>query len=109
MMTLSLRPMVIFALRPDARPEDLGFIPTFLIDSDARPVREQFNERYCSGWRPQPGFTYEPKKMLLQYPGDPDLQPRIGISFHDEIVLLYDHDVVAIVQKDGSFEACRMD
>ena len=100
----------VFALHPQCTPDTVGFIPTFLDHADPRPAREQFQERYVyGGWRNQPGFTEGNEPFSLNYPGDPPLLPMALIPFRDENIIVYRHGYVGIWQKDGSFEACRMD
>jgi hypothetical protein len=95
-------------LHSEVTPEHLGLIPYFVFASDPRPAKEQFNERYISGWTPFNGF-----KMLggsrLKYPGDPAFAPLARTKLRDETILFYPHAWVVIMQPDGSFEACRMD
>jgi hypothetical protein len=43
------------------------------------------------------------------YPGDPPLKPIAAMMLRDEMIMIYDAGYVAIWQKDGTFEACRMD
>ena len=96
-------------LHPRALPDHVGFIPTFIDLDDPRPAAEQFAERYVyGGWRNQPGFTAS-EPFTLHYPGDPPLKPIAAMQLRDELILVYDYGYVAIFQKDGSFEACRMD
>lgn len=99
--------MIIRLLHPRATFEHLGFIPSFLDEADPRPAREQFDERYVSGWWPLPKFKLD--GTTLKYPGDPPLKPYALIEFRDEIILVYEHDLVVIVQPDGGFEGARMD
>ena len=88
----------------------VGYIPTFLDMDDERPAREQFNERYVyGGWRPQSGFQKGNRRYSLSYPGDPELHPLAVTALRNEIIMIYRHGYVAIWQKDGTFEACRMD
>src|SRR5262245_26974814 len=104
-----MRPMWKF-LHPRMTYDHLGLLPEMLWTSDPRPARAQFNERYShgGGWDPFHGF-----KMLadhtLTYEGDPPTVPLAQCQFRDELIIFYDHSWVAIVQKDGSFEVCRMD
>lgn len=90
--------------------EHLGLLPGMLDPNDPRPAKEQFNENYQhgGGWHSQPGF-----KLLdsgwIKYPGDPPFCMVAFTMLRDEIIALYEHDYVAIVQPDGSFEICRMD
>ena len=100
---------VIF-IHPKVTEDHVGLIPAFLDEKDPRPAAEQFNERYAhgGGWRPQGKF-----KMLddgsLKYPGDPPFPVLAAILFRDENIYIYQYGYVAIRQKDGSFEVCRMD
>ena len=95
-------------LHPQMTVEHLGSIPSFVTDADARPAKEQFDERYISGWEPIDGFTLSDENVL-QYPGDPSFVPRALVRLRDELIVFYDHAFVAIIQPDRSFEVCRMD
>ena len=87
-----------------------GYIPGFLRDDDPRPAREQFDERYVSGWVPAPpGLSFDVETLTMTYPNDPPMHPISGLQFRDETLLLYPSSWVVIVQKDGSWEAARMD
>jgi hypothetical protein len=46
---------------------------------------------------------------VLRYPGDPPLNPLAQARLRDELIVFYDHAIVAIVQEDGSFEVARID
>ena len=103
--------MIITFLHPAMTMEHLGFLPSFLNDADPRPMREQFNEHYQSGWQKMHGLTLVDGRSL-HYPGDPLMEPVAKIELEDgrkEFVCFYEHDIVAIIQPDLSFEACRMD
>jgi hypothetical protein len=84
------------------------FLPTFLNVSDPRPAAQQIDDAYVSGWSPFPGF-----EMLegnrLKYPGDPAIAPLATTTLRDETLFLYEGEWLAIIQKDGSFEVCRVD
>jgi hypothetical protein len=86
-----------------------GFIPTFLSLADPRPAREQLDAHYQhgGGWRPQEGFTMH-GGMSLHYPGDPAFRPLAMARFRDEKIVIYEHEYVAVIQPDGSFEVSRM-
>lgn len=100
----------VFALNPRCTEHHVGFIPTFLDENDPRPAREQFAERYVhGGWRHQEVLTKGNRRYSLKYPGSPELHPIAVMSLRDEKIFVYDHGYVAIWQKDGTFEACRMD
>jgi hypothetical protein len=89
---------------------DLGLIEVMLDDDDPRPAREQLDANYQhgGGWQPLRLF-----KLLdngcLQYPGDPLFRPLAEARLRDELIRFYEHEVVAIIQPDGCFEAARMD
>jgi len=89
----------------------LGYIPTFVFESDPRPAWEQFNERYVfGGWNPMlPGGWQMDQDNNLLYPGDPPLIPLASTMLRDEQIVVYAHSFVAIIQRDGSFSVARMD
>jgi hypothetical protein len=97
-------------LHPQATTAMLGYIPEFLNDRDPRPAREQFNTGYAfaGGWTPFHGHTIL-LNGALKYPGDPPMRALFQTKLHDETVRVYEHAWVVIIQKDGSFEVCRMD
>lgn len=99
--------MKITILHPKATLDHLGLIPSFLSENDIRPAREQFDANYCGGWNPMPKFTL--KGHVLRYPQDPPYHAVAKIDLRNETILIFDHAIVAIVQSDGRFEACRMD
>ena len=98
-------------LHPKMTSEHLGFIPDFVFEHDPRSAKEQFNERYWPGWKPFNGFEMIDcdGNNTLVYPGDPPLPPMAEAWLRDEKIMFYEHSWVAIIQKDGSFEVCRMD
>lgn len=104
-------PIVVILDMRYADPNFVGLIPTFLDMDDDRPAAEQFAERYLyGGWRPQEGFVKDPNGLpILHYPGDPPLKPIAVMQLREETIFVYLHGYVSIFQKDGSFEACRMD
>lgn len=88
----------------------VGYIPEFLFESDDRPAREQFNERYAhgGGWSPFNGFAVS-DDATLEYPGDPAIKPVARIAFRDEEIFIYPYAWVMIRQPNGSTEVARMD
>ena len=88
---------------------DLGFLPGFLDEDDPRPAKEQFNERYVSGWLPISGHTFDAETMELRYPGDPPLLPIAFGMFRGEIIMVFPYSIILILQGDMSFEVSRMD
>jgi hypothetical protein len=101
--------MQVALLTPDVEPEDLGLLPYFLSENDPRPAAEQFNEKYAhgGGWQPIPGCTL--KGLTMRYPGDPPFKAIAMMKLRDEVVLIYEHSLVAILQPDGTFAVARMD
>jgi hypothetical protein len=101
---------IVLGLHPQFTPEHLGYIPNFLSDADPRPMREQINTAYISGWHSMSGFRM--KNKVLHYPGDPPLEPIALIKMEDgrtEVAYFYPHSMLAIVQADGTFEVARLD
>lgn len=92
--------------------EELGLIPGFLNPDDPRSAREQLDAGYQhgGGWRPMEGFELigPPDPFCLKYPGDPMIEPFAMTRVHDEFVLVYPHDIVAIVRSPTDFEVARM-
>lgn len=105
-----MAPPAWLLLHPQMTPEHLGFLPGFLDEDDKRSAREQFNERYVSGWMATGSDRF---KLLdgyrLKYPGDPVLVPLAMTKLRDELIFLYEGEYVAIFQPDRSFEVARMD
>lgn len=92
---------------------DLGFLPNFLSEADPRPAREQLDANYQhgGGWKPFEGFEF---KMIchvasLLYLGDPPMRSVAFTTLREEIILLFPHDWVVVLQPDGSWEVSRMD
>jgi hypothetical protein len=102
--------MIDVILMNGGTPDHVGIIPLMLNLDDMRPARDQLDEHYQhgGGWRPQGKF--ESKGWgRLKYPGDPIMVPLAEIPFRDETIRIYQYGYVAIFQKDGTFEAARMD
>ena len=89
--------------------DDWGIIPSFLDENDPRGAKEQFNERYVAGWSAFEGFTLNKDNMHLKYPGDPPTKPKSYMFFRDEIIVMYQHEWVMVLERDGTWEVCRMD
>src|SRR5580700_6328976 len=82
--------------------ESIGLIPSFLAAEDPRPAKEQFDEQYCSGWTPFKGHTMNPL-WELEYPGDPPTKPLAMTKLRYEVVVVYEHAWVAIINQDKQF------
>lgn len=88
---------------------DAGILPYMLSEHDPRPAKEQFNTGYShgGGWSPFLGHNLTADNSMT-YPGDQPMWPIAKAQLRDELILLYPHDWVAIIQPDRSFEVCRM-
>lgn len=97
-------------LHPKATYQHLGWLPSLVTVEDPRSAREQLDSNYAhgSGWRPFSGFVLM-KNGNIRYSGDPPMQMIGETQIRDETVRLYEHAWVMILQKDGTFEVCRMD
>jgi len=98
-------------MHPNMTAEYLGYLPGFLDLDDPRSAKEQFDANYQhGGWMP---FGADKFKLLdgyrLKYPGDPPQVPRAVTKLREELIILYDSSIVAIIQPDESFEVARMD
>lgn len=97
-------------LHPAMTAEALGRLPFMLDLNNPAPAREQLDQGYAhgGGWDPFQGFTLR-KDYCLIYSGDPPVKPIAMTVLRNELVVLYEHEWVAIIQKDRSFEVARMD
>jgi hypothetical protein len=102
-------PENMIAILKDHHPDELGFLPLMIDQNDPRPAREQFDSNYQhgGGWHPMPGFKV--KGFVLHYSGDPAYEPIAMWPLRDEMIVVYRYGIVAVFQKDGSFEVARMD
>jgi hypothetical protein len=89
---------------------DLGFLPDMLSERNPARAREQLHHGYAhgGGWDPFKGHELLADNSL-KYPGDPSLPPLAQTKLRDELIILYQHSWVAIIQPDRSYEICRMD
>ena len=95
----------------------LGFIPQFLSQRDPASAAVQFDESYAhgGGWRPMEDWellnfpTDSPFALRIQYPNDPPYSPIAWGRLRNEVILVFPHAWVAIVQPTGAFEVSRMD
>jgi hypothetical protein len=105
--------MILFTITNRNRAGQLGILPVFFDEADPRPAREQIHERYAhgGGWHKFSGFELKMDKRgwYLAYPEDPPMREIARGKLRDELILLFDHNWVAIVQKDDTFEVARVD
>lgn len=94
---------------PRATGDMLGLIPSFLSDKDPRHAKEQINDNYAhgGGWSPFQGFKLEGD--VFQYPEDPPLRLIAETELRGEVIRLYEHSWLVIIQPDGSWETSRVD
>jgi hypothetical protein len=108
--------VVFYQKHKEAVPDHIGLV-TMMLNPDAKGTAvQQLDAGYGhgGGWRPFEGF-----KMLedgnMQYGdpneenADPPTQLLWEAQFNDETIRVYQNAWFAVVQKDGSFEVCRMD
>ena len=92
------------------------YLPTWLTiaERNPAPITKTLGQLYAhgGGWRPFEGFTLNDDNSL-SYPGDPPTLPLATFIFegaHEgEIAVFYQHEWVAVIAPDRSFEICRMD
>ena len=105
--------MITFIARhPGVTLGHMGYIPNFLDARDPRPAREQIDEKYSygGGWCPLvPTHWTMLDGEQLKWPEDEPLTPMCELQMRDERIVLYTHSIVAIIQKNGSFEVSRLD
>jgi len=100
--------------------ETAGRLPVIFHNVDPRSAKEQIgaNYAYGGGWHPFSGFTLHDANRVgvatLAYPEDPPERERSRAILHEgeksqELIILFGHDWVAVVQADGSYEITRMD
>lgn len=91
--------------------DHLGLLAHMLSEHNPKPAREQLDRGYQhgGGWHPTKVKFQLNIDNSLYYPGDPVYQPLAMFKLRDETVFFYTCSWVAIVQKDRSFEVCRMD
>lgn len=94
---------------PAMTQEGLGYLPSFLSESNPRSAREQLDAGYkqFGGWMPFKGFTVTTRG--LEYPGDPPQPLLAKCRLRHEVVRLYKGSWVEIILPDGSSEIAKMD
>lgn len=98
-------------LHPQANNYHVGEIPYWLDEANPKTAAEQLNDGYAfGGWQPfGAGVVRLNADNSFSYPGDPPQHPIAEMHLRDELILMYQHSWVAVVQPDRSFELCRMD
>jgi len=91
----------------------LGYLPDFIGEFNSEPIKDQIAANYAHGGGYSPygkdKWIFDPVRKTLKYPGDPTLKPVAELQVRDELFIVYQYAVCAIVQKDGSFDVVRMD
>jgi hypothetical protein len=96
-------------------PENWGIIPAFLSRANPEPAWKQIDAAYQGGWRPLPDWQVlevneEQGFARAKYPGDPELRTLPGfMTFRDEVLWMFPHEVVMLKGKSGTWELCRLD
>lgn len=86
-----------------------GYIPSFLEEGAEGSAREQIARNYIGGWHSFSGFKLDSGTMELSYPDDPSMRPLNNMRFRDEVLWLYPHAWLLIMQPDGSWEIAHID
>ena len=93
--------------------EVVGLIPAFLDELDPRSAIEQIDQNYQhgGGWRDMDGtiFERESGEYVYCYPDDPPFQELSRAYFRDELLVFFDCQLLAVIQKDGSYRISRID
>ena len=92
---------------PRATIDMLGFLPNFIDANDKRSAVDQIKQKYGGSWRSDL-FSID-KKDIMCYPGDPPYMPLYELKREDERIILYEHEIVAVIKPDGSFRTARID
>lgn len=106
---------VVWALlRPDMKREALGHLPEFLHNDNPHNAVTQFHNAYGhgGGWNKFEGFSFDPNHEngpTLTYQGDPPYHAVAAAKLRDEIIHVYPHAWVQVIQPDGTWEVARMD
>lgn len=100
----------VIPLHPRVTMDHIGDIPFWLSETNPRTAAQQLDAAYQhgGGWSPFVGFTLADDNSL-HFPDDPPLVPIAAMQMREELILMYAHSIVAIIQPDRSFEVCRMD
>jgi hypothetical protein len=54
-------------------------------------------------------WSYNPAAKTIKFPGDPAYRALASADIHGELVIVYEHAWVCIVQPNGEFAVTRMD
>ena len=107
---------MMWAIKKGHSRSEVGILPQMLVLDDPRPAREQLHERYAhgGGWMPFSGFKLQrpsddPLTWTIKYPEDPPHEAIAYTVLSPEVIILFEHCWVAIVQRDGSYSISRMD
>lgn len=97
-------------LHPRATYAMLGYIPEWLDENDPDTASQQLHKHYAhgGGWQPYDGFKMRKPDYALTYPGDPPTIALAMCNLRSEVVVMYQHAWVAVIQPNGSFEVSRM-
>ena len=86
-----------------------GFIPSFLNEASDVPTIKQLDAGQPGGWRKFSGFTFDPQRETLSYPGDPPMKVMSKILFNNDIIMPFPHAWVLVLDADNKWEVSRMD
>ena len=95
--------MNVWLLRPGVR--SFGILPTLLDDTDTRPGAEQFGER----WQPIDQPWRLEGSALCDGGHAFELLGAVRLPAANELVMIFEDGLVAIVQSDRAFAVARLD
>jgi len=96
---------------------DLTFLGSCLSAADPRPVSEQAAENFGGGWSPSRDMAPkwrltndEAGKYVLSYESEEGSEPNLELAravVREELVVVFEMEWMAIIQRDGTFEVDR--
>ena len=89
--------------------DDWGFIPSFLSENNPKTAIQQLNDGQPGGQNKFEGFKFDPERKLLTYPGDPPMKVMSELHFKNDIIMLFPHAWILVLQPDGKWEVARCD
>lgn len=93
---------------------EIGDIPSFISKDDPRPLKEQINENYSGGWKPEKSGKFE-IELLTDRPiliDDNNVHyPFVALTkIRNETFVIFKNSFCAIMKTpDMTFEVSRLD
>ena len=98
-------------------PQCVGYLPQIFLEDDPHTAQEQANTNYAhgGGWVSfmNKGFQLAgsaDKKFYLTYPGDPKTHELSRTTFHNQLLVMFEHSWVGIIEADNTLsDIARID